>query len=236
MNSEYQVWKDIDERFKFFLLLMALCGCGWLAWHKFIYVVLLLIFGGIAAAMIPLYETSQERLSELSSLDESDLQESIITIRKALSVIEKFRSEYPEIESIFSQSDVELESNLENELVKTGRVYSEAKHEREKEEYRQKQIARKREESLVKQRAIKGVKHGSPPNRYKRCPPDYPIIVTENLPASDPWRGIYYSPGDPDYESGAEWCFKCIKDAETDGYRLSLKPYYQKKYGHRRYR
>lgn len=235
MNSEYQIWKDIDERFKFFLLLMALCGCGWLAWHKFIYIVFLLIFGGVAAAMIPLYEISQERLSELSSLNEPELKESFIAIRKALGVIEKFRSEYPEIESIFSQSDINLEDDLQNELGETGRVYSKVKRAREKKEYRQQQIARKKEEFLVKQRAKKGVKYGAPPNKYNNiCPSDHPIRVTENLPASDSYRGIYYSPDDPDYDSKAEWCFKCINDAESDGYRPSQRRFYQKKYGRRR--
>lgn len=236
MNSEYDLWKDIDERFKFFLLLMALCACGWLVWHKFIYIVFLLIFGGIAAAMMPLYETSQERLSELNDLNESDLQESIIAIRKALSIIEQFRSQYPEIDAILSQSDVNLEDEIQSELLKTGQVYSEAKDHREEEEYRQQQIAREREESLAKQRARKGVMYGVPPDEYNRCPSDYPIIVTENLPASDPRRGIYYSPSDPDYDSEATWCFKCINDAESDGYGPSQKPYYQKKYGRRRYK
>ena len=88
--SDYDFWKDIGERFKFFLMLAALCACGYLAWNTFFYIVLALLFGGVAFAMIPLYNYSQGKLSPLRYLAEPELEDSISTAIRAKQILEKF--------------------------------------------------------------------------------------------------------------------------------------------------
>lgn len=226
MNPEYKIWKDVEERFKFFLMLAALCACGYLAWHQFIYIIFALIFGGIAAAMIPLYDFSQERLSHLSSLNESDLRKSINQILEAKKIIDEYWSEHEAFDlNGFKQS-------LDEELRKSKRSYFIRRQEQAEQEELQRQKDKKRADYVAQRRLEKGLKNGEPPyESNNQCPLDHPIRATENLSRRDSYKGIYYRPGDLDYDSFADWCFRSVEDAREDGYRMSEKPWYKKRYG-----
>ncbi|MBE9067291.1 hypothetical protein IQ260_11560 [Leptolyngbya cf. ectocarpi LEGE 11479] len=228
MSSEDKFWKDIEERFKFFLMLAVLCACGYLAWHKVIYIIFVLIFGGIAAAMIPLYKISQEKLEELEYLDEDELAEAIRVITKANQIITEYHFENPFLTSQLAQ----FSNSIQVECSTARSLYQEKRQKRERNEFFQ-QVERERfEDQLNEQRQRKGVLYGAPPDpETNQCPSGFPIRATENLPGNA-YRGIYYSPGEADYESQASWCFDCAEHAEADGYRLSRKG----KSRYRRYR
>jgi hypothetical protein len=227
MNSEYKIWKDIEERFKFFLMLAALCACGYLAWHQFIYIIFALIFGGVAAAMIPLYDLSQERLGDLGNLDESDLREAINQILEAKIII----SEYCLNDQASSLEFCDFNQSLGAELKQSEKAYIVRQNERKEQEELKQQRARLRANYVDQRRLEKGLKNGEPPyESSNQCPVDHRIRATENLPKGDSYKGIYYQPGDLDYKSCADWCFKSVEDAEEDGYRMSEKPWYKKRY------
>lgn len=228
MNSEYKIWKDIEERFKFFLMLAALCACGYLAWNQLIYIIFALIFGGIAAAMIPLYDFSQERITDLGDLDESDLREAINQILEAKRII----NTYCLNNQAYSLELCNLNQVLDTELSQSEISYVARQSERKEQERLKQQRAELRADYVAQRRLEKGLKKGEPPyESSNQCPAGHCIRATENLPKNDPYRGIYYQPGDPDYESCADWCFKSVEDAEEDGYRMSEKPWYKKRYG-----
>ena len=130
MNSDLGIWKDIEERFKFFLMLTALCACGYLAWHQFIYIVFMLIFGGIAASMTPLYNYSRSRLLDLQGLDESDLKAAIKQIVYAKKIIEKYCFDNDLDPAILS--DVNQALNVEKDQAE--RTYVERRQERVEQE------------------------------------------------------------------------------------------------------
>ncbi len=203
--SDYDFWKDIGERFKFFLMLAALCACGYLAWNTFFYIVLALLFGGVAFAMIPLYNYSQGKLSSLRYLAEPELEDSISTAIRAKQILEKFYQEYPEIASL--ESSGSLFGSFNEELRTARAVYERVQQQRQdKESY------------YSDERRRNGLHYGAPLENG-RCPTGYPITATR-LPPGNTCKGIYHCEGDRGY--GAErtyWCFKCVEHAERDGFR-----------------
>ncbi|MEO0349077.1 MAG: hypothetical protein AAF282_03390 [Cyanobacteria bacterium P01_A01_bin.15] len=222
MSSEYKIWKDIEERFKFCLMLAVLCACGYLVWHKLPYFILILIFGGIAAAMVPLYQISQEKLEELQYLDEGELTEAIHTIEKAKQIIMEYQFDNPFVASQLAQFDTYLQR--ENLTAQT--FYREQYQERKRYEADQHAQYQKREAELIEERQRKGVSYGAPPHPITNlCPADFPIRATENLrrEMGETRRGIYYFPDEADYNSKASWCFDCAEHAERDGYGRSRK-------------
>ncbi|NEP18666.1 MAG: hypothetical protein F6J97_17475 [Leptolyngbya sp. SIO4C1] len=215
MSTDYKFWKDIQERFKFFLMLAALCACGYLAWNQLIYIIFVLIFGGIAAAMAPLYKVSKEKIDELYYLDENNLLKAIDTIDKAYSVIRG--QDFDNL--LVIDKIAHLTDTLKSGEKTAKSLFTRKRLERERIDKFKREKQQEYEEWLVQKRREKGVKYGAPPDPSNRCPNNHPIRATENLRSSEPWRGIYYFPDDPDYSSEAKWCFICKEHAERDGYR-----------------
>ena len=215
-TSGYQVWKEIEDRFKFLLLLAVLCSCGYLAWGKFIYIFLALIFGGLAAADARLYEVVQEKQNEIDGSGELKLIKLINEHTEAYAKIEKFLQKNPD----FATNLANL-SNIQQTINQT--------HFGALTQYRyQKDQRENRENLLLEHRRNKQLNYGSPPNSDNTCPSGYPIRATENLRSkrykNESSRGIYYQKGEPEYESQASWCFESSEHAEKDNFRKSRKP------------
>lgn len=216
MSSSSTIWQDIKERFEFFLILAALCGCGYLTWYQFIWIILMLIFGGVSAAMIPLYNIAQEKLNNTKDLEESELKKAKKILQEAeknLYKYEKIRAKLPSKNSVKANKLRRIQETIIQNIEEAKQEYEEKKHQREK-----------REEYITDERRRRGFTCGVPPdNISNECPPGYPIRVTENLPKDAPYRGIYYRPGDRDYQSKATWCFKNEEEAEENNFRCSMR-------------
>lgn len=223
-TSDYHLWEDIEERFKFFLLLAVLCGGGYLAWSQFIYIVLMLIFGGIAAAYVPLYEISQEKQEELDGLNESQLSELLAEHYKAYRKIEEFFQKNPEIAAKVTGLG-DIQQVVSQTLSEAYSLYEYQKQQREAFERSEIERQQSWEVYVQERRRSKGLQHGAPPNSDNTCPVGYPIRATENLKGKkyryERFRGIYYRPGDPDYNSTTTWCFESEQHAQADNFRES---------------
>ena len=223
--TEYKLWKDLEERFKFFLLLAALCGCGYLAWSQFLYIVFMLIFSGIAATSAPLYYVAKDKQKNLSNLDESELAKVLKALHDAQRLITNFSNENPGILSKLPYSESTEQLLNQNQQISLS-LYQNRKQERERLERDRVQQHQAWKEYVEQKRRARNLQHGAPPDsNTNSCPPGYPIRATENLTGSryrdEKYRGIYYQPGDPDYNSTASWCFESVEHAKADGFRES---------------
>lgn len=210
MSSNSKIWQEIKERFEFFLILAALCGCGYLTWYQLIWLIFMLIFGGVSAAMIPLYNIAQDKLKNTTKLDEFELNK-----------LEKILQEAENILSKYENSQSKSLSKNSDQAIRLRNLKSTISHniEEAKKEYKQKKRQREdREIYIEEQQKEKGFTCGVPPNENNECPPGYPIRVTENLPKDDPRRGIYYTPEDQRYYKSVTWCFKNKKEAEENNF------------------
>ena len=232
MSSDSQLWQELVERFKFFLMLAALCGCGYIAWNQFIYLVFMLVFGGISATMVPLYNIAQEKLEQLEDIDEVELKNAISILKEAEKIIIDYYPQNPKIENQI----INLIEKLYESRKEAGNNYNRAKSKREiieKEKIKQKNEWNK----YVKHKRLqKGLNYGAPPNTDNNCcPRGYPIRATENLTGKnyrhERYRGIYYKPDDRQYNSiSASWCFESVENAEADRFRRRNKKKRRKKY------
>lgn len=214
MSSSSTIWQDIKERFEFFLILAALCGCGYLTWYQFIWIILMLIFGGVSAAMIPLYNIAQEKLNDTKYFNESELKTSKKILQEAENILYKYEKKRAKLASQNS-----IQAN--NKLRKIQKTIIQNIEEAQQESEKKKRQREEREEYITNERRRRGFTCGVPPDDISNeCPPGYQIRVTQNL-QDDPHRGIYYRPGERDYKSKATWCFKNEKEAKENNFRCS---------------
>jgi uncharacterized membrane protein len=226
-TSEYDLWKNVEERFKFFLMLVFLCGCGYLGWQQLIYIVFMLVFGGMAAATVPLYAISQEKLRELPSLNEVELERAMKAFREAEQIISDFSEQNPDISAKLDKI-TDVKRTVKRSQSESVTLRQQKKQVRENHEEEERQRRKQREDWLQEKRSSKNLCYGAPPDpETNKCPQGYPIRATENLTGKkyqgEQSRGIYYEPGDPDYTSTASWCFESIEKAIADGFRASRK-------------
>ncbi len=202
-TDDLDTWKEVKRRFEFFLILAALCGCGWLVWYDLLFLILMLIFGGIATTEAKLYTISLEKIQELEEELERVPAYQARDYIKQLNTVANILNDYAEIGNhpyIF-----DLLQDLEN-----------AKQNSQK--YVDKWVQELSE--LERKRREKGVRYGCPPDKDTNiCPEGFPIRATENT--KDGYRGIYYEQDDKDYNSEAKWCFENVENAEKDNYRRS---------------
>ncbi|MDB9314497.1 hypothetical protein PN462_15400 [Spirulina sp. CS-785/01] len=201
-SNDLDFWRCIKQRFEFCLMLSALLGCGFLIWSDVLFIIFMLIFSGIAVAEAELYNISLQKIEELENVPSSQLGKSI----QQLNTVKNILNGYPEFRNDLS----ELINDIEN-----AKRYNEEK-------------IRGWWEWIIQCRAEKGVQFGCPPNKNDNfCPDGFPVRATENLKGkkyqNEPYRGIYYEPGDPDYKSEATWCFENIENAKKDRFRRSKK-------------
>ncbi len=202
MSSDYSTWRKIEEQFQFILMLGLLSACGYLLWYSLVFLIFTSIFSGISAAMIPLYNLSQQKLRCTESIDSSEVQSNDIKIlEKAQKIISEYNQNYPD---------------------KTGKL-SETLETINKNEKKSKNKYKQRQQFIEKQRKKRNLKHGVPPKKNNECPKGYPIRVTQNLPKGDQYRGIYYKSGDPNYQSNAFWCFNNEREAKLNNFRPPLR-------------
>lgn len=197
------------------MLLAVLCSCGYLAWGKFIYIFLALIFGGLAAADARLYEVVREKQNEIDGSGELKLIRLLNEHAEAYAKIQEFLQENPDFATKLT--------NLGNVQQAIHQTHTEASTQYQ----HHKQQRENRENLLLEQRKKRRLNYGAPPNSDNTCPVGYPIRATENLTGrrykNDPSRGIYHQEGEPDYDSQATWCFESVEHAEKDNFRRSRK-------------
>ncbi|MBP0014351.1 MAG: hypothetical protein J7545_09620 [Roseofilum sp. SBFL] len=215
MSSDKDFWRGIQDKFQFFLVLALLCSIGFLTWKQVIYLILMLVSGGTAAAMIPLYDFSRQKMEELEFLEEQDLKRQVDILQESKSVLREKCAEFQDIRVLLNEILMEIQ-HLESQAQKQ---YESQVNERINK-------AKKREQEIQAARLKKGLTYGCPPDPgTKKCPVEYPICVTENLDKKErkKYKGIYYKPGDRDYDSQPVWCFRTVEEAKLEGYRRSKK-------------
>jgi len=215
-TSDYQIWQEIEDRFKFFLLLAVLCSCGYLTWGKLAYILFALIFGGLAAADARFYEVAQEKQNEIDGSGELKLIRLLNEHDEAYAKIQEFLQENPDFATKLTNLD-NVQQTIHQTHTEVSTQYQHHKQQREN-----------RENLLLEHRRKRGLNYGVPPNSDNSCPVGYPIRATENFKGkryeNEPSRGAYYQKGEPDYDSQATWCFESVEQAEKDNFRRSRKP------------
>lgn len=217
-------------------------ACGYLVWYQFIFIIFVLIFGGIAAGMFvflsPNYITqnnpttkpaiktlkiiSSNKTKRISVLTGDKLaKEKSCQVKTIRNLKKKFPSlieDHPELNEILNH-------------IKQGAAQASEKVEIEKKEHiRKEQEQRKQQEvyerKLKEAREKSGETSGHPPypDNPKKQPPGYPIKVTRHSRDSH-HKGIYYIPGDSQYEAlDAVWWFENESEAKKNRYRRRKPP------------
>jgi hypothetical protein len=231
MTSIYWSWKAIKDWFEFFLILAALCACGYIAWNQLIYLYLMLLLGGIAAGLAPivsplysiprdwigiapslseLFEISRDKLGQIDYLEESELRNATAEFIKAKEIIARYAQKhpelinrYPEIREIYQVANV---GQQKSEEIYTARV-----RQRQIAEEQQRQERHRWEQRVESERRRRGYRNGTPPVDECTCSSEYPIRATEE-------RRIYYMPGER-IGMKVDWCFESDRHAEADGFR-----------------
>ncbi len=246
MTSNYWSWKAIKDWFEFFLILAALCACGYIAWNQLIYLYLMLLLGGIAAGLAPLvsplysiprdwiglapslnnlFEISREKLGQIDYLEESELRNATAAFIQAKDILAYYAQKHPDLINQYSELR-EIYQVANEGQQRSQEIYEQRVRQRQIHEEKQQQERQHREQWLESKRREKGVRYGAPPDPHtNRCPPGYPIRATENLTGKnyrrEKSRGIYYQPGEAKYDSIASWCFESWQQAEADNFRPS---------------
>ncbi len=223
--------------FETFAVTATLMACGYLAWYEGIFIILTLIFGGIAAGMFvflaPAYtiqnniatkqainalkNISRIKTQRVNYLTQNKLIDEKNRQIKALNKLTKNFSnsiqEYPELGEIFETIRQGVtEASNKADIEKQERIYREQEEQKQREE---------RERTLNDLRAISGEPSGHPPdpNNLKHPPRGYPIKVTKNL-TNEHYKGIYYRPDDYDYwDYDAAWWFESESHVPKHKYR-----------------
>ena len=223
--------------FEMFAVTATLMACGYLAWYQGIFIILALIFGGIAAGMFvflaPAYTIQNniatkpaintlktisriktQRVNYLTQnklVDEKNCQ--IKAFNKLTKKFSKAIEEYPELGEIFETiRQGATEASNKADIEKQEHIYREQEEQKQQEEH---------ERTLNELRAIAGEPSGHPPdpNNPKYPPRGYPIKVTKNL-TKEQHKGIYYRPDDYDYlDYDAAWWFESESHVPKHKYR-----------------
>lgn len=231
MSSNSWSWKAIKDWFEFFLILAALCACGYIAWNQLIYLYLMLLLGGISAGLAPivsplykipldliglapslskLLEISQDKLAKIDHLKESELQRETEEFIKAQQIIAHYAqkhpeiiNQYPEIGKICQVANVGKQRSEE--------LYEERKDQRQIYEQQQRHERQQWEQRVETERRRRGYRYGSLPMNECTCSSECPIRATED-------RRIYYMPGER-VGMKVDWCFESEQHALAEGFR-----------------
>lgn len=248
MSSKYWSWKAIKDWFEFFLIIAALCACGYIAWNQLIYLYLMLVFGGIAAGLAPIvspiynipsewiglapsltqfFNISRAKVEQLSNLEEADLQSATEEFVKAKEVINQYIRKHPDFMNQYPQlSEISKLTNIgqqRSEEIYEDRVYQrQIREEQERTERQQQEEQKRREVEQYWQR----VEREREKKELKRgVPPVDQCKCPSEYPirvteniTNEQYRGIYYL---PDERKGVQiyWCFKNPEDAEAERFR-----------------
>lgn len=231
MSSNSWSWKAIKDWFEFFLILAALCACGYIAWNQLIYLYLMLLLGGIAAGLAPivsplykipldliglapslsnLLEISQDKLAKIDHIKESELQRETEEFIKAQQIIAHYAQNHPDIINQYPELR-EIYEVANGGQKRSQDLYTEREHQRQVYEQQQRQERQQWEQRVETERRRRGYRYGAPPVNECMCSSECPIRATENL-------RIYYMPGERE-DMKVDWCFESEQHALADGFR-----------------
>jgi len=206
--------------FELFLVIATLAACGYLIWWQAIFLILILIFGALAAGLLTLLD-----LDARVGLDHVRLLGGVVRQRKGLVMASKEEKEIERRKNV-------AEQERQKQKIKLDRQRQEAEQERQQQLAKQisKRLENERQTAaeLERQRREVGFSGGHPPlNIYGTltCPPDYPIKVTLNG-TSDGYNGIIWIPEDGKrYQNVTDlkWCFRSIAEALADSGKYKLR-------------
>ncbi|HYW19354.1 MAG TPA: hypothetical protein VE956_08580 [Nodularia sp. (in: cyanobacteria)] len=252
MTSKSWSWKAIKDWFEFFLILAALCACGYIAWNQLIYLYLMLVLGGVAAGLAPLvsriyniphewiglapsltqfFEISRDKVEQLNKLEEAELQNATEEFVKAKEIIGQYVQKnpdlvnrHPQLKEIIRQANIGQETSQD---IYKDRVEKRQIHEEIERKEREKREAQKKKE--VEQYWQRVERERERKKLTLGVPPADKFTCPSGYPIratenlkNENYRGIYYL---RDERKGVQvdWCFKHPEDAETEKFRRSKK-------------
>lgn len=186
---------------------------------------------GLKPAMILFKKLTEEKLEEISYLEENELDKYVKTSNEASVIISNNLSDCPELLSKNREiSEGFITVNIG--IRKAKRLYDVKINQRKEQEEEEKQQRirekeRKRREEATyeqyvqKEQRKRGLRYGVPPRDRYSCPAQFPIRATANLNETDS-QGLYYFPGE---RTGVEvyWCFSNQEEAKADNFRRPYK-------------